>query len=179
MTTDVHQIREMVARVPRPAELASPGGAHLNDIESLERKHGLALPDDLKKWLLAFNGAPIGPGGVFGVGDIPRHLSIDHYFGLYPEWRDAGFVPIAGDGCGGYFVIDSRVPSGFPVHYVDPHEDSLQPQYAVASNLFSFLRFLLLREMGETRWPFDREYVLDLDPNLSSLGKVVLPWDAT
>ena len=82
----------------------------------------------------------------------------------HAPWRDRGWLPVAGDGCGNQYVLVSHGIA-----------------YVVASDLWTFLRFLLLRETGDGRWPFDRRAVIAADPELAGLPielKVMLGADS-
>jgi hypothetical protein len=83
----------------------------------------------------------------------------------HPGWHDRRFVPVAGDGCGNYYVSDASLGlTVSPIFFVDTFVNPLQPAYVVASNLWLFLRFLFMKDLGKSRWPFSREEVLANDP---------------
>src|SRR5579864_815686 len=94
-----------------------------------------------------------------------------------------GWLPIAGDGSGSYYVIAtlSWSPSGHPIYFID-ERDYTSPNYVVASGLWQFLRFLLRAEMLEpddydTYWPYNRERVLTEDPALEQVNSIPKPWE--
>lgn len=60
--------------------------------------------------------------------------------------------------------------------FVDTMADN-GPTYIAACSLIGFLSFLLEKELGEKRWPFDAGYVVDADPDLIRVRDVcLLPW---
>ncbi|MCR9296032.1 MAG: hypothetical protein NXI32_25225 [bacterium] len=67
--------------------------------------------------------------------------------------------------------------NGEPVLFVDVNDDSSQTAFLAASNTWSFLRFLLRKELGETRWPYSESEVIRDDPEIESFVGVPLPWD--
>jgi hypothetical protein len=99
-------------------------------------------------------------------------------------WKEKGWIPIAGDGCGSYNVISmlDRSPSGCPIFFID-ERDYATAVYVVASNLWTFLRFVLRAEMLEpdeylSYWPYNRERVLAEDPELEEIVGIAKPWEA-
>jgi cell wall assembly regulator SMI1 len=103
----------------------------------------------------------------------------------HPTWKEKGWLPIAGDGVGNYYVIDTKISRAGtnPVYFLDHERDLDHPQYIVASDLWKFLLFLFKREIEwkKTRtatWPFNKSIVLADDPVLSEYqGIVSLPWE--
>jgi hypothetical protein len=75
---------------------------------------GVALPDDLVAWLHVCKGEMIGPGGVFGARPDCESVDMAAVLALYPAWRARGWLPVAGDGCGDYYVLVTTGPlTGF------------------------------------------------------------------
>lgn len=145
---------------------------------SFRERVGIDVPPELAEWLRIANGAPVGPGGLFGIGTLRRSLDIETYLNEYPEWLAQKWLPVAGDGSGNYYVLASvsgAVPH--PVLYIDTHDDPAKTAYVVASDVWHFLRFLLRAESGENGWPFSRTKVLNDDPALALVEGVPYPWD--
>ena len=135
------------------------------------------LPADLEAWLHVVNGANIGPGGVFGVGVRDKSCSMEEMVAGYPEWRIRQWWPIAGDGCGNFYVLvpeDGRHSVYFIATIVGPE----QLCYAAASSLRPFPWFLFKDDLGETTWPFDKDEVLKHDPDILKCKLAPLPWEA-
>ena len=89
-------------------------------------------------------------------------------------------MPIAGDGCGNYFVLalnSADLPLR-PVYFIDHEVDFGVPGYAVASGLWHFLRGVLRKERGDFYWPFKAKQALALDPDLKRIRGAPLPWKA-
>jgi hypothetical protein len=100
---------------------------------------------------------------------------------VYPSWKDKGWIPVAGDGCGNYYVLATR-GSGVetakrPIYFVDTSMDREKPAYVVASDLWHFLRFILRDELGRDYWPFKKYRVLEEDPDLEEAPGAPKPWD--
>lgn len=172
---------ELARSVPRDPEQSSlPPGIDDTVIDSFVGRTGLPVPHPLREWLRFTNGPRIGPGCVFGIATPDAWTNIETYYteNMYPTWLTKGWIPIAGDGCGDYYVV-SVCSEGFgnPVLFLDQSSELLIPEYVVASDLWHFLRFYLGRELGERGWPFRREFVLSLDPELAHYANAPLPWD--
>jgi hypothetical protein len=67
---------------------------------------------------------------------------------------------------------------GEAVYFIDAAANSEGLDYAVASNVWRFLWFLLEREMGKKDWPFSRDFVLSVDPDIVRCAAAPLPWNA-
>jgi hypothetical protein len=176
-TPTVEELIELARRAPAP-----PGqdfvGVRDEDIAEAEAKIGRPLSNGLRRWLHSVNGAMLGPGGVFGIRDADDVLSFEKYLRIYPEWRKRSWVPVASDGVGNYWVAVPFGPDGSPdwIAFVDTHEDPLNVSRYAASNFLHFMRFLLNSELGETRWPGDKEYDLEHDPALVNVPVEQAPW---
>jgi hypothetical protein len=172
----VHEVRDMLANVPRAPEQPPVGGASEDDIADLVSRLGRSLPDDLLAWLRICRGEAIGPGGVFGARPDGPALDIQARLALYPSWDDHGWLPVAGDGCGNVYVLIERGRAAGAVGFIDVLADPIAIGYLVASDLWHFLRFLFARELGERGWPFQADAVLSIDPHLSRVPASLLPW---
>ncbi|MGZ4428829.1 MAG: SMI1/KNR4 family protein [Nocardioidaceae bacterium] len=100
-------------------------GAGDEDLEDLEVRLGHRLPPPLRQWLRICRGATIGPGGFFGNRPDKPSLDIPFYLSLFPEWKANRWLPIAGDGCGNYFVLLDSGQVGFVDTMSDP--DAIEP----------------------------------------------------
>jgi len=58
---------------------------------------------------------------------------------LCPEWQSLGWLPVAGDGCGNYYVLTE----GGTVGFVEPMSDPGRLERQVSSDLLSFMADLL------------------------------------
>jgi hypothetical protein len=88
-------------------------------------------------------------------------------------------LPIAGDGCGNLYVLALKDPvdGSHPVLFMDVSEDDSRPAYVVASCIWRFVRFLLRREQGFSYWPFEKNRVLEEDPEIEKCSKWARPWE--
>lgn len=173
------EVAQLVHQVPHAPERPIPKGATEEEIVAFSSRTNLQVPDELHEWLSLSNGPRIGPGGLFGILPTEEQMRIESLYELFPAWREKGWIPVAGDGCGNYFVLDSRVSvrSSHPIYFVDHEDNYVIAQYVVASGLWQFLRFLLRTEFAISYWPFDKEKVLENDPALQEYkGDVPFPW---
>ena len=172
------QVSSLLHRVPRAPEQPFPGGASEAELADLARRLDIALPDDLATWLRVCKGEAIGPGGVFGARPDRESDDIAAVLALHPRWRTKGWLPVAGDGCGNYYVLFTTHPLAGFVGFIDTIADPDHLDYLVASNLWQFLLFLFERELGEPGWPFDARAVLAKDPGLAQAPAELVPWSS-
>jgi cell wall assembly regulator SMI1 len=175
---DINRIRRLLAQAPQPPEERLPGGISDTECDAFEQRTGIRLPEEVRQWLKISNGPCVGPGGLYGIRPQRSHLDIEAILDLYPSWKTRQWIPIAGDGCGNYYVIPTQEEygSGYPVLFVDTNSTSDVPAYIVASDIGHFLVSLLEKELGEKRWPFDENYVTKADPEITRFVGVPLPW---
>lgn len=176
------EIMDLLHRVPKPPGYTLPAGIDLSEISHFEARTKIALPENLCRWLTLCNGPLVGPGGIFGIRTSTPSLDLEALLRLFPIWKSLQWVPVAGDGCGSYYVLDNshHTINSYPIYFVD-HEGGYEvPAYVVASDLWHFLRFLLANEIYESKWPFDKPYVTAQDPAIIELeGLVPFPWSTT
>jgi DNA-binding SARP family transcriptional activator len=162
------RLLELLARAERPPDDPPVRGASDDEITMVADRYVAPLPEPYVAWLRFCNGSVAGPGGIFGTGGALEMLEI------FPGWPAQGRIPIAGDGCDNYYVVDAG--SG-AVYFIDTMEGD-DYSYLAGSDLPHFLRFLLSREPGIRGWPFDRRFVTGLDPAILSVGAdELLPWN--
>jgi cell wall assembly regulator SMI1 len=181
VTDDYAAVLELLTRVPRPPEAPPPAGATEEQLDALDSALGYPTPDAVRGWLRACNGIIAGPGGLYGTQTALDFLDIESVLARYPQWQSAGWLPVAGDGTGNQYVVDTRREhlGTDAVFFVDVSADPDRLGYVVASGLRRFLLFLLEKEVGERRWPFDSGYTLDQDPDLAEVTPPeLLPWHA-
>jgi hypothetical protein len=178
MTHDFDGAMELLAALPLPPGEKLPGGASRSTIAEAEQRLGVAFPAAFRQWLTLCNGPCVGPGGVFGVETEKDFLDVEHVSGWFPRWRAKGWIPIAGDGSGNYYIL-IQFEDKSPVCFVDTSMDSEAIAFVVASDLARFLIALFGKEAGhDTGWPFDREAVVAKDPSIENFrGRLPLPWE--
>jgi hypothetical protein len=88
---------------------------------------------------------------------------------LFPAWRALGWIAVAGDGCGNYYVLMTD-RQGAPVGFVETMSSVTEVDYLTASSLNTFLREMLLDQANPTGWPFDRDYIARVDPDLLDMS---------
>jgi len=106
-------------------------------------------------------------------------LDVEGYLDTYPLWPDKKWLPVAGDGCGNTYVLiaDPSDPLYLSVCFIDSAEPDMI-SYIVASGIWYFIQFLIEKEKGEElHWPFDKEYVSSIDPDMLELEPTLLPWN--
>ncbi|MHB9134685.1 MAG: SMI1/KNR4 family protein [Armatimonadota bacterium] len=185
MTVVKQQVMALLNQVPREPGTSLPGGVTEEELAAFEHATGLILPAELMDWLKMYNGPCVGPGGIYGIAPAREFLTIEMQFKLHPGWKEKGWFPVAGDGVGNEYVLDSSTGKDLhhPIYFLDHEESVDQPAYIVASNLWTFLWFLLQSEMEHDQhkvscWPFNKEKVLAVDPALAEYeGSIPLPWE--
>jgi cell wall assembly regulator SMI1 len=173
-------IRGEVTRLAHEAVRAPgtsfPGGADDDEVADLQQAVGLPLPPDLVEWLRVCKGDRIGPGGFYGVRYSPNVTDIASVLDWFPHWRERGWLPVGGDGNGDHYVLITNGDLTGCVGFVDQADiDAID--YIVATNLWTFLWFLLRDDSGEDRrWPFDRNHVTAHDPAMATIPADKQPW---
>jgi hypothetical protein len=144
MELDAHgrrlaDLRRLVAGAVREPEDDPPEGASASELAVLSDRLGQSLPLVLRNWLSICRGAAIGPGGVFGQRPDRLYLDMVRTRDLFPEWQSLGWLPVAGDGCGNYYVLTEEGTVGF----VEPMSDPDRIARQVSADLLSFMADLL------------------------------------
>ena len=170
----------LLLRVPAPPGETLPRGVSETILRAAEHRHGITFPSKLREWALTMNGPCVGPGGLVGIATPRRSQDLDAIYNNFPAWRHNGWIPVAGDGCGSYYVVATKGEFGAdePVLFVDVHVTTESPAFVAASDIWLFLRFLLSKELGESAWPYDSAEVISADPNIAAIKNVTLPWHA-
>lgn len=173
----LEHVVSILTELEKPPGESIPSGLKQADVDGVESRIGFCLPDPFRKWLKTTNGPCVGPGGIVGVNTARELQNLESIYELYPNWKAKRWVPVAGDGCGNYYVLVHEVYDLQPVVFVDVMENSDEPAFIVASDLWHFLAFLFRKDMGKSRWPFDKEEVVEKDPKILKT-KLLLPWNA-
>jgi hypothetical protein len=168
---------DLLKDIPLPPREPVLTRATREAILQFTRRTGAKMPSALCDWLAVVNGARIGPGGVLGIRPDDPGCDIECLWKVYPEWRNFGWIPIAGDGCGNYYVVSAHIPAG-PVFFIDAVTNHLTLAYVVASGIWEFFRFLFQSDLGETAWPFQRDFVVGIDPKIEATMGAPMPWNA-
>lgn len=174
------EVLQLAAQVPSPPGELLPPGLSDAEIDGFTQRTGLPIPPELREWLHFTNGPCIGPGGLYGIR--PRELrDMEGVFEFLPEFKVNRWLPLGTDGCGNYYVLALASESTRirPVYFIDASQEKgyKTPTYAVASELWLFLRFLFRLELGDRAWPFDAKKVLVCDPDLAQVKGAPLPWE--
>ncbi|WP_081752686.1 SMI1/KNR4 family protein [Kallotenue papyrolyticum] len=155
-----------------------PEGLGDEEIAAFTERTGVAVPSEVAELLRFMNGPYVGHKVLLGIIDH-EYRGIEPIYQLYPYWKDRGWLPIGGDGCGNYYVVPTRgeFGPGYPVFFVDTMDDPDVPAYIVASNVVRFVEFLILNELGEIDWPWDKNEVLKKDPDILRYCRIPIPWE--
>jgi len=168
------EVKRLIVQVPAPPNEQAAAGTTGDAISAFERRTGLVVPASLAEWLRFANGACVGPGGLLGIRPQRASLDIEGVLRSYPLWKENGWIPVASDGCGNYYVVNTRETD--VVYFIDTASNMHRLSYAVSSGHWRFLWFLLARELGNKGWPFSKEYVLSIDPEILKCTSAPLPW---
>jgi cell wall assembly regulator SMI1 len=192
---DAKKVKELLARFETegnfPQPPPQPAATSDVDIEALQGRIGIKVPDDLREWLKISNGAFADTIPVYGAHPAEHPLSMEGILNIFPLWREIKWIPVAGDGCGNYYVIatQNEFGEGFPVVFIEAVTDNSTPRYIVASDLGHFLVLVMESELAqrdldpvETEleplpW-FNEQKVLHDDPAILNFHGVPLPWNA-
>jgi hypothetical protein len=174
--------RRSQAAVRDPAFRSLPAGAIEKEIRDFEVRTGIIVPIELRDWLRFTNGARIGIGGTLGIHTHNVCDNIETQYEWRAAWRDLGWIPIASDNCGNYYVLATCEEDGpgHPVFFIDQQRQTAstqKPTYICASDLWHFLEFYLRDELGESGWPHNKDRVLQDDPALGLYSRIPRPWE--
>jgi hypothetical protein len=181
MLEQYDEVARLLHDVPLPPGESLPAGADHSKVGAAFQRIGVEPSDALVAWLGVCNGPCVGPGGLFGVDTERESLDIEHVMVRFPNWADLGWIPIAGDGSGNYFVL---LPNPYKdvVAFIDTSLNPNAVGYVVASDLARFLVALLTSELEhDGQWLFNRAAVLANDPGLESVAEQLglpVPWEA-
>ena len=186
MNRSIDAVRRLLHLVPRAPESAIPGPATADELAAFDAWLGFRIPADLRQWLEISNGPLVGPGGLFGVGSADDFVKIERHLSRHPDWLARKWIPIAGDGCGNYYLLvaSGEFGPGHPIVFVDTMAVALTmprigASFVVASDLWIFLEGLLQHEIdAEVDWMFDQSKVIARDPAILDVVHVAMPWNA-
>ncbi|MEU4219408.1 SMI1/KNR4 family protein [Actinoplanes sp. NPDC026623] len=133
------EVLRLLAGVRRAPEQPFPGGATEADLDDLAQRVGVPLPAVLVDWLRICKGEAICAGGIFGARPDRDFLDIAAHLDLHPQWRELGWLPVAGDGCGNHYVL----VRGGEVAFVESVSDPDSVASVAGASLWMFLRTLL------------------------------------
>lgn len=161
-----------------------PDGPHpgITRIESTDyfTNLGIQAPSEYLEWLEVSNGAYVDSQFLTGIatGD---HLDMEMIYARFPNWVNAGFIPVAGDGLGNFYAIETREKygSGQPIVFFD-HEESMEtPSFIVASRFPIFLAEFIDKETNhDSPWPYSKEAVLQIDPEIEQFHGIAKAFEA-
>ncbi|MFC3833836.1 MULTISPECIES: SMI1/KNR4 family protein [Deinococcus] len=165
----------LLATLPAPQAFA---GIQRERITVYSAEIGIPFPPSLLEWLIHANGASVESQYLVGIdGTLPTDMP--SLYTLHPNWKAAGLIPVASDGCGNHYVIATRQEygKGCPVLFIDHERNADIPDFLVASDFSIFVSEFVRREAnGSNGWPFDPQSTLRIDPNLASFSGAPLPW---
>ena len=178
--TDHSEVLALLKLLPSPPDEPLPPGASESEIAAFEESQGIAIPTELRQWLTTSNGACVGPGGIVGIKTARDSQDAESILELHPTWANNGWMPVAGDGCGSYYLMATKneFGAGNPVFFVDVNDDDRAAAFIAGSNVWRFLVFLFKKELGKSNWPFSESEVLADDPEIMSFSSLALPWES-
>ncbi|MDT8306179.1 MAG: SMI1/KNR4 family protein [Anaerolineae bacterium] len=173
------RVRELLGTLPHPPELGVPPGITDGQIDGFVRRTGIPVPDQLREWLNIANGPYIGSRATLGIRTADKYRDIEALLQIAPAWKSKAWIPIASDGCGNYYILPTQQEygEGYPVVFVEVIEKVDEAAYIVASDIAHFLAFLMEDELKlSDKWPFEKAYVTNRDPEIVKFHNVALPW---
>lgn len=143
------EVLHLLTLLPLAPEDTLPDGATTEQIQQLRQYFGLPLPSQLVEWLTFCNGPCIAQGGVFGIRPDRKFLDIIAHVELNLPWLQKYWLPIAGDGCGNYYVLvlDPGNPESCPIFFIDHEVDYDELSSQAALDLWHFLYGLFRTEL--------------------------------
>lgn len=161
--------------VPNPY----PPPVSQKELDEFYRDTGISLSTDVIAFLQISNGAP----GFFGIRNAQKICNLENLWEDFPEWKRQSWLPVGRDTFGNYYIKPVIENSQSPICFVEGTDSNIL-RYAVASDMLRFALFKLEEQLcpqsdaNALGWPFDREYVLKRDPELSAYEDAYpLPWN--
>src|SRR3954463_404368 len=96
---------EVLGLLPGVAVEPCGPGVTAAAIQAFERRTRLPVPQDLRDWLQSCNGVQLPVVGLLGLRPEKSFIDIQARLARRPEWLALGWLPIAHDGCGNYYVL--------------------------------------------------------------------------
>lgn len=174
MEKSFDQLVQLLRDAPLNPDADFPSGLNRSETIALQERLGIAMPPVFSEWLAKVNAPCVGSGGFVGFSPTRKSLDLESIYRNHPNWKSSGWLPVANDGSGNYYVL---VPPRFPVAFIDVSENSHGLAYVAASSLLKFIEMFIRRECGERDWPFNEDFVLKNDPDIKlhiDLGG--MPW---
>ena len=193
MNITKEQVSSLLAKAPMTQTKHKPyPSAKEEYFEQFMVEYGFSIPSTLADYLRISNGAWIYPNGVYGIYTEDERLDIRKMFEYFPEWLERKWIPISSDGCGCYNVMDAgyNQTEHQPIFFIDC-SDYVKPDYIVASNMWTYIYFHIEQELRDEEnpppefphmsepslWPFNKEYVLSVDPDIEKITAYPIPWE--
>lgn len=142
-------------------------------IKSASEQVGLVFPPDIQEWFSYTSGPEVRGMDFYSLDYIVQKVQFFH------EYKEALFLPIAGDSCGNDYVAALKGnPKNPPIVFVEGILGRNKPQYIASSSFYVFVKHALERSLAyeDSLWPFDKAFVLQNDPLITSFG-YRLPWE--
>ena len=179
INVDRDEALKLLPFMKTPPDEGIPEGASASAIQMAENRLGLKYPSDFREWLMVTNGPPIGRGGMLGIHPVGCSEDIENVLKFYSAWVSNNWIPVAGNGCGDYYVLVHESEKMNSVAFIDCAFDSDRIAYVIASNLWTFLRYYFESELADsdTEWPFNKDETLKNDPDLLN-SRLPLPWES-
>ena len=151
------------------------------DFTLFEARTGVSVPEDVRTWLSLCTGAECETVILLGICPRQAFLDMECVYVVHPGWARRGWLPVASDGCGNAYVIATKPDygQGHPAFFVDCMKSPSKPTYIVASDIRHFVWGILECELGDDRWPFDRDFVVAADPAILTFSGLPLPWEVS
>jgi hypothetical protein len=147
---------------PRPEEIAGAEG-----------RLGFRFPQEFREFLSLCNGAEVGRSGLYGIKTEKRFFDLERSYGNSPQFKRWKMLPVAGDGCGNFYLLDRKDRH---VYFYDAISDD-EPGYVVASDFWHFAYFYITEPLEKRGWPVEKAYVLKIDPEMAKPCKAPPIWE--
>jgi cell wall assembly regulator SMI1 len=157
-----------------------PPGASEADLDDFVTSTGISLPDDLRTWLRLTNGVYFTHTIFAGIRPFPPRLDLEADLRDRPHWKQKAWIPVATDGSGSTYLMASRQEfgEGYPLFLIEgTQRDQESPLCIVSSDMEHFLMCSLEKELaGLSGWPFNKDYMIERDPEIMQFPGLRLPW---
>ena len=150
-------------------------GISLIAIADSETRLSCRFPEQYKEFLTRCNGISVAPAGIFGIRPPKNAFDLERSYANFPQFKAWRMIPISSDGCGNFYLLDVGSTADGRIYFYDTISND-KPGYVVASDFWHFAYFYITEAQERKGWPFEQDYVLNVDPELASPCKAPLPW---
>jgi hypothetical protein len=170
MCTQSDDVKRKVRELWQAEKIELFSASAVDPVLLLKKVYDMEPPDKIQEYYRCVPGGTAFGCPLIGVNFVQPGTSIIEGLETFAPMVNRNFWPLAGDGCGNYYVgfmIGEKLAVGF----VDVLKDDYRPDRVVASSIVKLLEGLESQVDQRSEWPWG-EAVENLDPEQATLDKL-------